>query len=151
AVLRLTASSNFVGLSTGKSLAFSPFSDLSTKYAARRNISGRFGPKPSRPPTFGKNASPTVGRRLLRAAAATIEAFATNIPSSAVSTAPQPVLTISANAPLKSATDRTSIGENSIFKDRAALSIASSSNLASGFPGFVKNATRLNDGTTSAR
>src|SRR5262245_32595424 len=48
AVFRFIASSNFVGRSTGKSAAFTPFSNLSTKYAARRNISAKFGPKPTR-------------------------------------------------------------------------------------------------------
>src|SRR6266487_3645919 len=44
AVLRLMTSSNFVGCSTGMSPGFAPRRILSTKSAARRNWSGKFGP-----------------------------------------------------------------------------------------------------------
>src|SRR5688500_3350587 len=44
AVLRLIASSNFVGCSTGRSLGFAPLRILSTYMAARRSRSAKFGP-----------------------------------------------------------------------------------------------------------
>src|SRR5262249_27353758 len=44
AVLRLITSSNLVGCSTGKSDGLAPLKILSTKVAARREISDRFGP-----------------------------------------------------------------------------------------------------------
>src|ERR671930_254139 len=42
-VLRLITSSNFVGCSTGRSPGLAPFRILSTKVAARRTRSGKFG------------------------------------------------------------------------------------------------------------
>jgi hypothetical protein len=44
AVLRLMASSNLVGCSTGRSLGFAPLRILSTVVAPRRNASGQFAP-----------------------------------------------------------------------------------------------------------
>ena len=44
AVLRLRTISNFVACSTGRSAGFAPLKILSTKYAARRYIEGRFSP-----------------------------------------------------------------------------------------------------------
>src|SRR2546425_3077609 len=44
AVLRLRTSSYFVGCSTGRAAGLAPFRILSTYVAARRNISGKFGP-----------------------------------------------------------------------------------------------------------
>src|SRR5262245_15006941 len=44
AVLRLMTSSNFVGCSTGRSAGLAPFRILSTKIAARRQISLKSGP-----------------------------------------------------------------------------------------------------------
>src|SRR5262249_33034643 len=44
AVLRLMASSNLVGCSTGRSLGLAPFRILSTVVAPRRNASGQFAP-----------------------------------------------------------------------------------------------------------
>ena len=44
AVLRLRTMSNFVACSTGRSAGFAPLKILSTKYAARRYIEGRFSP-----------------------------------------------------------------------------------------------------------
>jgi len=44
AVLRLTARSNIVGCSTGRSAGFAPFKILSTRSAARRYLSGKRSP-----------------------------------------------------------------------------------------------------------
>src|SRR5262249_23974659 len=44
AVLRLRTRSNFAACSTGKSAGLAPLKILSTKYAARRYIEGRFSP-----------------------------------------------------------------------------------------------------------
>ena len=44
AVFRLRTRSNFVACSTGRSAGFAPLKILSTKYAARRYIEGRFSP-----------------------------------------------------------------------------------------------------------
>jgi len=44
AVLRLMTMSNFVACSTGRSAGLAPLKILSTKYAARRYIEGRFSP-----------------------------------------------------------------------------------------------------------
>jgi hypothetical protein len=44
AVLRFTTKSNFVACSTGRSAGFTPLKILSTKYAARRYMVGRFSP-----------------------------------------------------------------------------------------------------------
>src|SRR5262249_42204215 len=50
AVLRLTTRSNFVGCSIGRSEGLAPLRILSTKVAARRNMSGRLTPYDNRPP-----------------------------------------------------------------------------------------------------
>src|SRR5262249_41496251 len=50
AVLRLITSSNLVDCSIGRSAGFAPLRILSTKVAARRNMSGRLTPYDNRPP-----------------------------------------------------------------------------------------------------
>src|SRR5262245_17613484 len=69
AVLRLMTNSNFVDRSTGKLLGFEPLKILSTKTAARRNISGKFTPYANKPPPAANSKNPLEGRRYFAASA----------------------------------------------------------------------------------